>query len=117
MVSIEPAAAVFIAEKFIGNKGNDSSNWERKVRANFGVPLDVVCELWDYIEESRRFRRGSAFQPDHLFWTLYYMKNYPTWDVLQQHLPGKPHKNTCIQYVGEGLTLLSELELVSVHLL
>ena len=51
----------------------------RKWKAAYGHRPRVILDAWYLIENEARIRK---FQIKHMFWALYFMKNYDSVDIL-----------------------------------
>lgn len=57
---------------FLGSSYNEDS-W----RALFGISIHLMYILWLILDE-RCNGASIGLEPKHLFWTMYWFKNYPT---------------------------------------
>ena len=73
---------------------------ERQFRALFGVPINCVVEIFNYIQTN-----SNGVKEEHFLWTLYYLKVYPTENVAEVFI-GKTAK-TFKKWVNITLQLLN----------
>jgi hypothetical protein len=84
-----------LSAEFTGVKYNS-----RISMAHFGVPVEVICKLWNYINEQPQ----QIIKPVHLMWTLYFLKQNPS-DLVNMY---KASTKTWLKYVKLTLLLLED---------
>ena len=63
------------------NKRDDTLDQEI-CESLFGTTYEVVAEVWNLIDPVGNCDKFRGAHPKHLFWTLIFLKNYPTYPIL-----------------------------------
>lgn len=78
----------------------------RRFKANFGVSPNVCHKLWQELV------KPNNPEPNHLMWTLKFLKTYPTENVLATIL--ERDEKTLRKYIWLYVTCLAELNVVHI---
>ena len=93
-VFIEAAQPVFKEYlQCIGKKGGAA---HRRWMACSGAKPEVMSSLWGMIDPDVTMPLGS--KPVHMTWALFYLKSYPTEEVLSRCIGGSDEK-TCRKWI------------------
>lgn len=87
-------------EEFFGIK--DPS--EKKVRSLFGVQKKTIYILYWTIVLSKHYTEEYKLCAKHVLWTLFWLKNYPTWSVLATTV--KADEKTASKFVWRTIAAL-----------
>ena len=78
------------SQRLIGHPGYQ----ERKFRAHFGISVAAATEIWSLVMVQHW---ALPIDVCHLLWALYFLKVYPTWDVVAGYfrIDAKTAKKYC----------------------
>jgi hypothetical protein len=63
---------------------------DRRFRSLFGVPPVVCATVWSFLSTNKSIPNGA--EPERLLWMLYFLKVYPTYDVMASTLKMCPKR-------------------------
>lgn len=99
-------AAEPIVRRVLNDLDNSSVNMRRWMSC-FGAKPAVMAELWTMIDPENTMPNGV--KPAHITWAFYYLKQYPTEEVLARNVGGFDEQ-TCRKWIWLFIEAISYQE-------
>lgn len=110
LTDMDANAFVYMADEYFSLKRYSEDTVLRKYRAHFGITPKVTAILWGLIQENLR----NFFQPKHLLWGLFFLKNY--WTENTNVSLWKCDEKTYRKWTWHVIYIISDLPIVSLFL-